>query len=416
MTLETAVAIALTSSQLAVMQRMKGTNSSPLEQDNYHSSSSSDSTEAQIITDSSDMATKKPMSISIDIGSKENKHDLEFTILCINLRTLPGFVQFLACCAGVFFFYLIYGYLQELIFRVDGFKPFGWYLTLVQFAFYSFFGLVELHVSKDSKRKVPLKTYLLIAFLTVATMGLSNSSLGYLNYPTQVIFKCCKLIPVLIGGVLIQGKKFSSIDVVACLCMSVGISLFTLADSSISPSFSLYGVLLIMLALCADAVIGNVQEKVMKQFNCSNSEMVLFSYSIGFVYILAGQVATQQLWTAFSFCYAHPVMYLYAFLFSISGYLGVNIVLNLVKIYGALIAVTVTTCRKAVTIVLSFLLFTKPFTMQYVWSGVIVVVGIYLNVYSKNKVQWDAKFTEYWQSVWRQRQRLVTMQNLEHVV
>lgn len=36
-------------------------------------------------------------------------------------------------------------------------------------------------------------------------MGLSNTSLGYLNYPTQVIFKCCKLIPVMIGGVFIQG-------------------------------------------------------------------------------------------------------------------------------------------------------------------------------------------------------------------
>lgn len=47
---------------------------------------------------------------------------------------------------------------------------------------------------------------MIIAFLTVGTMGLSNTSLGYLNYPTQVIFKCCKLIPVMIGGVFIQGK------------------------------------------------------------------------------------------------------------------------------------------------------------------------------------------------------------------
>ena len=28
---------------------------------------------------------------------------------------------------------------------------------------------------------------MLIAFLTVATIGLSNASLGYLNYPTQVV-------------------------------------------------------------------------------------------------------------------------------------------------------------------------------------------------------------------------------------
>ena len=53
--------------------------------------------------------------------------------------------------------------------------------------------------------RIPGKTYTIIAFLTVGTMGLSNTSLGYLNYPTQVIFKCCKLIPVMLGGVFIQG-------------------------------------------------------------------------------------------------------------------------------------------------------------------------------------------------------------------
>jgi len=57
--------------------------------------------------------------------------------------------------------------------------------------------------------RIPGKTYMIIAFLTVGTMGLSNTSLGYLNYPTQVIFKCCKLIPVMVGGVFIQGKSWS---------------------------------------------------------------------------------------------------------------------------------------------------------------------------------------------------------------
>lgn len=54
-------------------------------------------------------------------------------------------------------------------------------------------------------------------------MGLSNASVGYLNYPTQVIFKCCKLIPVLIGGIIIQGKKYGLLDVAAALLMSLGL-------------------------------------------------------------------------------------------------------------------------------------------------------------------------------------------------
>jgi len=40
----------------------------------------------------------------------------------------------------------------------------------------------------------------------------------------------------------------------------------------------------------------------------------------------------------------NPVVYVYIFMFSMTGYFGVNVVLNLVKIYGALIAVTGMAC------------------------------------------------------------------------
>jgi hypothetical protein len=89
--------------------------------------------------------------------------------------------------------------------------------------------------------RIPLKTYLLLAMLTLGTMGFSNSSLGHLNYPTQVIFKCCKLIPVLVGGILIQQKRYGILDFIAAGCMCLGLTLFTLADSYVSPNFSTIG-------------------------------------------------------------------------------------------------------------------------------------------------------------------------------
>jgi adenosine 3'-phospho 5'-phosphosulfate transporter B3 len=103
---------------------------------------------------------------------------------------------------------------------------------------------------------IPIKTYFLLAFLTVATMGLSNASVAHLNYPTQVMFKCCKLIPVMIGGILIQGKRYNIFDVSACLSMTIGLIFFTLADQKVQPDFKMLGVALVSGALCADAVIG----------------------------------------------------------------------------------------------------------------------------------------------------------------
>uniref|UniRef100_H2SPN2 Adenosine 3'-phospho 5'-phosphosulfate transporter 2 n=1 Tax=Takifugu rubripes TaxID=31033 RepID=H2SPN2_TAKRU len=308
--------------------------------------------------------SRKHISISIpsstEVMSPHIKSVEELRVLGINLSSFGAPTQFFICVVGVFIFYLVYGYLQELIFSVDGFKPFGWYLTLIQFGFYSLFGLVELQLTQDKRRRIPGKTYMIIAFLTVGTMGLSNTSLGYLNYPTQVIFKCCKLIPVMIGGIFIQAVCFADL---ALIC-----------------------VLLISLALCADAAIGNVQEKAMKLHNGSNSEMVLYSYSIGFVYILTGLLCVGGLGPAVAFCSEHPVKtYGYAFFFSLTGYFGISFVLALIKLFGALVAVTVTTGRKAMTIVLSFMFFAKPFTFQYIWGGLLVLFGIFLNVYSKNR-------------------------------
>lgn len=83
--------------------------------------------------------------------------------------------------------------------------------------------------------------YLLLGLILLGSMGFSNASLGYLNYPTQVIFKCCKLIPVMIGGVLVQQKVYKIIDIVAASCMCAGLILFTLADNKVSPDFNLLG-------------------------------------------------------------------------------------------------------------------------------------------------------------------------------
>lgn len=308
-------------------------------------------------------------------ASKSPPQDMR--ILCFDMSYYNRTSQFLLSCAGVFILYIIYGYLQELIFTVEGLKPYGWFLTLIQFGYYICFGLVERRLeayltsggriwnAEPAPRCIPLRTYVVLAALTLGTMGLSNSSLGYLNYPTQVIFKCCKLIPVLVGSILIQGKRYGPLDFAAALAMCVGLAWFTLADSQLSPKFNSLGVAMISGALLCDAAIGNVQEKAMREHKAPSSEVVFYSYGLGFVYLFVIMLLTGNFFSGFAFCLAHPLeTFGYGFLFSLSGYLGIQFVLALVRSSGAPLAATVTTARKAVTIAFSFLLFSKPFTIQ----------------------------------------------------
>lgn len=109
-------------------------------------------------------------------------------------------------------------------------------------------------------------------------------------------------MPVLIGSILIQKKKHGPLDFLAAVAMCIGLTAFTLVDSTTSPNFNLFGVSMISCALIFDAAIGNVQEKAMREYNASNVEVVLHSYGIGFVYLLVILVLTDNIVDSARFC------------------------------------------------------------------------------------------------------------------
>ncbi|XP_041986764.1 adenosine 3'-phospho 5'-phosphosulfate transporter 2 [Aricia agestis] len=308
----------------------------------------------------------------------------EANILCLDISPYSQLVQFTCCSAFLFVCYLAYGYFLELIFSGSEVKPVSLYITLVQFIITACLSYIESLIRLSTKRKVPLRTYAILAALTLGTMSFSNLALSYLNYPTQLIFKSCKLIPVMIGSIIILGKRYNFLDYSAAIIMCIGLTMFTLADSKTSPNFDFVGVIVISLALLCDAIIGNVQEKAMKQFQASNNEVVFYSYAIACIYLIVITAFSGILTDGFVYCAQKPMtMYTNIFLLSVSGYMGLQAVLTLVRLCGATVAVTVTTMRKALSIVISFLLFSKPFVFQYAWSGMLVVLAIYLNHYSK---------------------------------
>ena len=145
---------------------------------------------------------------------------------------------------------------------------------------------------------------------------------------------------------------------------------------------------MISTALVADAIIGNLQEKVMKNYpSASNAEFIHFSYAIGFLYLFIGMILTGNLRDGFE-AFAKEdlsISYGISLVYSITGYLGVQVVLTMVRQFGAFTAVAVTSMRKALSIVISFVLFSKPFTVNYVYGGIIVLLGIYLNLVAKDK-------------------------------
>jgi len=160
---------------------------------------------------------------------------------------------------------------------------------------------------------------------------------------------------------------------------------FTLVDAHVSPDFSPIGVLFLGIAVVGDALTANMQEHILQQQKRPVAEMVSVSNGLGMLVVLVVCMVTGELTGAIALCMKEPSVLGMLLVQAGSGYLGVGFYLALVSGFGGATAITVTTCRKVATIIISFFAFPKPFDMMYVYTAALVGGGIWLSVVAKRK-------------------------------
>ncbi len=115
------------------------------------------------------------------------------------------------------------------------------------------------------------------ATVYVLAMYTSNEALAFVSYPTQALVKSCKMIPVMIGSILINRVSYPLIKYICVALMSAGIAWFQLArppkaagahgpmgGAGASTHFGPFagealGMLLLGASLCLDGVTGPMQ-------------------------------------------------------------------------------------------------------------------------------------------------------------
>lgn len=144
----------------------------------------------------------------------------------------------------------------------------------------------------------------------------------YLNFPTVVVFKSSKLLPVMAMNAIMLRQRQKHLDIMAAVLLCLGLVLFSIADSKSHPEFRPYGVLLVLCSLCADACICNLQEATMQSYHTPVLEMVLFSHAFALLFLLpaaavVGEVAAGVWWLSL-----HPGAFCLMVLFCMCGFLG----------------------------------------------------------------------------------------------
>lgn len=118
------------------------------------------------------------------------------------------------CAAGIFLCYFFFGMLQEKITRGqygdgENREKFTYFFSLVFIQClvnYVFAKTILLTVMKQGEDTTSILYYSLSSLTYLLAMVCSNMALQYVSYPTQVIGKSGKPIPVMIFGVFLGNK------------------------------------------------------------------------------------------------------------------------------------------------------------------------------------------------------------------
>ena len=242
------------------------------------------------------------------------------------------------------------------------------------------------YIAKETGRVAPLSAYPILTCCLFTSASLSNLSLNYINYPTRVVFRSCKLIPTMLIATIMNKSVFSSSEYLSAVGISLGLIMFTTADWKTSPSFNPTGIALVSLSVCADSILPNFQQKIFSS-GASRLEVTVYTNILVLIAMTTTTLWSGDLMGTLKLMRSDRRIFNYITVYTFVAYIAISIYMQIVKRYGGVAAVLVTTARKALTIILSFCLFPKAFSWLYVFGSILVLGGLSYTSLLKQKQQ-----------------------------
>jgi drug/metabolite transporter (DMT)-like permease len=305
-------------------------------------------------------------------------------------------------------------------------------ITLFQFGCCFFLPLVVsrgkslVSFPKTPKEYVP---YISLSVFVFGSTCLSTMAVRYVEYPTKVVFKSAKLIPTMIVATFLQrGSKYGVLDYLAAMLLCAGAAGYSWGGGSPpgksgETSTSYTGVSLLLVSVFCDSFTPNIQQRLMTPPSTALSTKTIASASayttpsvlsqlsslflpseggglglsasalmtnangVGCIGLLLFMTANGSLLEAVAAAMTHPFLLIYLTVVGLSLSTAVLCYTKLIQESGSVMAVAVSTLRKVATIVLSYryIVYPKAVSMIHVVSGFLVVGGILLSSYSKDR-------------------------------
>lgn len=303
------------------------------------------------------------------------------------------------CGLGIFVCYFYYGVLQERITRGkygegEQEERFTCIMALVAFQClvnYLYAWLMGRTVLKQGEDTTRSSYYAVASFTYLLAMVSSNKALAWVPYPTQVVGKSCKPIPVMLLGVLVGRKVYPARKYLFILLIVAGVALFMYKDQAAGAAAGGLqvlgaGELLLLLSLTCDGLTGAVQERMKSEHGTKSGHMMMAMNKWSICYLSVALLVTGEGGQFLAFLHRHPTVLWQLATFSIASALGQFFIFVCVSDFGPLPCSIITTTRKFFTVLGSVIFFGNSLiTRQWIGTA-FVFTGIFLDgLYGKQK-------------------------------
>lgn len=298
-------------------------------------------------------------------------------------------LEFAVVTLGIYGCYLNYGLLQERIYARDysGEKfSSSAFLVAVQTATNAIVASLFVLAGSFAKPKsfaeaarrakpTPYAEYALVALSYLSAMLFSFTALNHMSYPMQALGKSCKMIPVMLMGMVIRRTRYSAREFFCVFLITAGVAAFSFKPSKASSApTSLLGVALLFASLFMDGVTGPLQERLVARHAPTTHQLMFWQNVASVCWLVVGLAITGEGSRALAFVARHGSEGLLfdMGMFSLVSAVGQNFIFYTVRNFSALATTTITTTRKMFTVLLSIFIYKHPMAPRQ-WAGMALV-------------------------------------------
>lgn len=319
----------------------------------------------------------------------------------------PGFsqttIKLLFCAAGLQVSYLTWGVLQERIMtrsyeerRADG------TVELVKFQNSQFLvfinrilaltvALIYIIFTRQPRHTAPLYKYSYSSFSNIMSSWCQYEALKFVSFPTQVLCKASKIIPVMIMGKIISKKTYPYYEYVVAVLLSGGVSLFLLAAdpsgkrTAAATTFS--GAVILLGYMAFDSFTSNWQSELFTQHKMSSMQMMLGTNLFSSLFTMWSMIEGGSFLSSVWFALSHPEFAFHAVLLSLMSATGQLFIFYTIQSFGPIVFTIIMTTRMMLSILLSCILYNHPLSAQAMFGVIIVFVALFLRVYARYRAK-----------------------------